>query len=541
MFHRSLKTVFVVLLVFVISSAASALPPEDALSARPAESVYTVMRIDDLNGLLQYVFSPANVEMMTSLANQEQAQIVGLVAAFAAQIPAKSVVIASGMAENGPFVQAVVSMPSSVRPKLDKVADGSATNIDIVTLLLGDAGMMFAEGFASEVRQGAKGPYYSLQDQVIFTAKEDLLLVASSQNELEASIDALEKKETRLSQGRRFDSPNYWQMHMDMNTTAALAEMAGGDALGVSGELTRLFKAPLKIEFAFSPKPGSFLLSAAINILESLADSARYKDSKPVKGGSLFLAGGGKLLFALSSPLAFRASDFKTHPEAAAGGEQFIQGLAAINISESDVEDLLNGSFSIALGSDATFMGTSVPGGYFALTGRKGTAAKVLGKLMESELSQAVSLAPLKVNGWDSAFSVDPAVSPVPLVFGVKQDTLFVGCLNSDALGKTPELSAEIAKMLDTPLFGLGVIDAAAIWNRLRQEAADPNSLLSATMQDPVKGIVSEILGADLSVPLIKIWSPELETVFMEFSITDVPQEKRLLPRLVKIGQTFAQ
>ena len=230
------------------------------------------------------------------------------------------------------------------------------------------------------------------------------------------------------------------------------------------------------------------------------------------------------------------------HPETAAGWDNIIKELEKINITEKDVEDLLNGAFTIVLGSDATVMGNPVPGGYLAFTGRKGTAARLLKNIMgNDQLTQAVPLVSLKVNGWDSAYEVDPAVSPVPLVFGVMKDTLFIGMLNSGALAKTPELPAEITKMLKDPLLGVGVIDAAGIWSRLRQEVADPNSLLSATMQDPVKGIVNDILAADLSVPLIKIWSPELETGFMEFSVVDVPQGKRLLPRLVKLGKMFAE
>jgi hypothetical protein len=130
------------------------------------------------------------------------------------------------------------------------------------------------------------------------------------------------------------------------------------------------------------------------------------------------------------------------------------------------------------------------------------------------------------------------------VVFGVKGETLFVGLLNSDTLDKTPEIPGGMAKILDGPLFGADVIDTAGIWNRVRQEVADPGSLLSMTMGDAldaVKDILDDVLGADLSVPLIKIWSPEVETCFAELDLVDVPQDKRLLPRLVKVGQMLAQ
>jgi len=539
MFIKLFKAVFVVFLVTALSSAALAFQPQDALSARPVESFYTVLCIDDLNGLLQNVFSPANIEMVKSLVEPEQVELVALVADFATQLSAKSLLVAVGMADMGPFMQTAVLMPAAVRPKLDKVADGSATGIDIVTLLLGENGAVFADMFEPDVQNGAKGPYYSLMGMVAIAAKGDLLLIASSQAELEASLDALEKKENRLSFKRRFDSPNYLLMYMDTPTVVALAEMFGGEDVPASA-LTKFFKAPLELEYGFEPKQGSFLLSGAVNLLDSLADSARYKDMKPVKGANLFLAGGGKLLLAFSSPQAFKSADLKALPEFAEGWNKLIEELEKMEITEGDVEDLLNGSLTIVLGSEATIMGASVPGGYITLTGRKGIAAKILGKLMENEeLTQMLPMAPLKVDGWELAFAADPETSPVPLVLGVTKDTLFVGLINSGALVKKPELPDEISKMLNDSLLGVGVIDTAGIWNLLKKEIADPNSLLSAAIEGDVKDIVNDVLGADISVPLIKIWYPELETAFMEFSVVDVPLEKRILPRLLKVAQMF--
>ena len=99
--------------------------------------------------------------------------------------------------------------------------------------------------------------------------------------------------------------------------------------------------------------------------------------------------------------------------------------------------------------------------------------------------------------------------------------------------------------MLNTPLFGVGVIDTAAVWKWVRQEIADPNSLLSASLAqndeaDAVKDLLQVILEAELSVPLVKIWSSELEKSFLECSVVDVSQGKRLLPRLLEAARMFA-
>ena len=152
-------------------------------------------------------------------------------------------------------------------------------------------------------------------------------------------------------------------------------------------------------------------------------------------------------------------------------------------------------------------------------------------------------MAPLKVDGWDCAFAVDPTLFQVPLVFGAKGDTLFVGILNAASLAKRPEISAAVSKTLNAPLFGVSVIDTAGIWNWLRQEIADPYSLMSTAMegQDAAKTIMKDILEADLSLTLIKAWTPELEVSFVECSIVEVPDGKRLLPRVLGAAQALGK
>lgn len=537
------KTILAVLFILVISSAASALSPYDALSSRSENSSYVVLGMNDLNGLMKEIFSPVNVAMFKPLMGQDQAMILNLAASFVTQIPAKTMVIAAGMtAEMAPFVQAAALMPTSVREKLGRLADGTATGAEIVTLLFGDAALMFAPGFAPEVQEGESGKYYSLDGQVVFAAKDDLLLIASSPAELEASIGALEKKEDRLAWKRRFDSPNFLLAHIDFLALVPIFEMAGGNFLGKPGDIAKTFKAPFEIEEALTINPGSYLISTAMNILDSLADTERFKGKKPEIGGSLIMAGGGKLLFAMAGQLALSGEDFKkSRPDIAAAWMKIVEGLETMKISESDINALLDGSCSIALGSDATVMGMKAPGGHIALTGHEGAAANIFKKLVESPLiSESIPLTSLEVEGWEKLVTVNQEVVPLPLIFGVMKDTLFLGFIDREALSVKPEISPEVAKMLDNPLFGVGVIDVAAIWDRLRKEVSDPGSLLSmAPGIEDVKGILNELLEADVSISLIKEWAPELGIGYTEFSVVDVPEEKLLMPRVFKIIQMF--
>ena len=540
MLKKSFKKIIVAtLFIFVFSSAAMALSPHNALSSRPAESFYATLCVNDLNGLLQDVFSPANLTMVKSMMDPEEAGVVDIIALFVSQIPANTVVINAGMTgEMIPFVQVAASMPASVRSKLDSVADGSASGADIVSLLLGDAALMFAGDFMPEVQKGEKGPFYSLAGMVAIAAKEDLLLIAASQEDLEASVDALENEEKRLAFKRRFDSPNYLLMHIDYNLLPKFGDALGDETLSQMKELSNMFKAPLEVELGFTPKPGSFLISGAANAMEAVVNAEeRFKDKKPVEGGGLFMAGGGKMLIAFSSPISFSSNDLKMYPKLLEGWQEFIAGLAMIDLSESDIESMLDGSISLALGSDAKVMGMNVPGGYIALTGREGAAIKIVEKLMGNPMvTGSIPLVPLKVDDWDALYTVHQEVIPMPILFGVMKDTLFLGFLDSEALGKKPDVSPEVAKMLEAPLFGAGVIDAGEIWNLLRKEVANPNSLLAMIPEMEVaKVFFNELLGADLSIPLIKIWATEIETTFIEFSIVDVPEEKQLIPRIMKL------
>ncbi|MCL2010843.1 MAG: ankyrin repeat domain-containing protein, partial [Synergistaceae bacterium] len=293
------------------------------------------------------------------------------------------------------------------------------------------------------------------------------------------------------------------------------------------------------IEIGFESKPGGYLISGAVNILEALTDASALVDKEPASGGGLFMAGGGKLLLALSSRLAFSADDLKAYPEIAEAWGKLTGVLEALNITGKNLEAMLNGYLTIAFGSEATIMGMKTSGGYVALTGRKGAAADILGRFIGNPLiAENMPLVPLKADGWDVLYAVNPSAAPAPLLLGLMKDTLFVGVVDSDALVKTPEVSPEVARMLEVPLFGLGFIDAAAIWSLLRREAADPNSLLyMAPGLEDFRGFLIEALEAELSVPLVKMWYPEPGTAFMEFSVADVPEDKRLLPRLSRITQ----
>ena len=211
--------------------------PLRALSARSVESfVYVTARVDDLGGKLKSIFSQDNVNMVVSLMPPQEVQQFRMVAAMASQIPAKSVAFVLS-AEMGnppiPSFQLVISIPDIYKPELERIAKGEARPIDIVALIMGRAGMPFAAGINVTVRQGAKGPYYEVEverESIVISARGGFLLMALSPSDLEASIDSIEDAEKRLTIKRRFGTPDYCFVNLDLLTLIAFAESQGGYA-----------------------------------------------------------------------------------------------------------------------------------------------------------------------------------------------------------------------------------------------------------------------------------------------------------------------
>lgn len=537
------KFVFVVLIVlFLVPSAAQARDPQEALSSRTGGAVYLTLRLEDLGGMLRTIFSPGNIETLTSFMKPEEAQGVRLVGSIASQLPVRSVsFIAGTTADKTPFLQIAASMPKELQPKLDLVAAGKATPEDLVTLVLGNGGLLLAAAVPPlKVQQGEKGPYYLIDNEVAISAKDDLLLMTLSSKDMQDSLNALEDGKNRLVLNRRFNSPDYYYLHVDVGMIAELAAQGNQEELAKEVDLKALqamFRAPLDLEVGFDSKPGSLLVSCAVNILEAFTGADRFKDMKPIPGGGMFLAGEGRALLGLAGATSFNAADLKAYPEAAKIWARIVKETSKRGIAETDIVNMLNGSFSFVAGSHATILGKPTPGAYLALSGQKGAAAKILDKILANEdFTKAVSVSPVKIDGWDRLFRVDPTLIPAPVLFGVKGDTLFVGVVDPDSLTKTPDLSPEAAKLLKNDLFAGGFVDVAGIWDYVKNQAGDKNSHIGtilATAPADLVSIVNNILGAELPVSFLKLWAPELETSFAELTVVDVPQEKRLLPRLI--------
>nr|WP_315099676.1 hypothetical protein [uncultured Fretibacterium sp.] len=547
-----------VLLAALVPAAWGAVP-QDALSAKPAGAIYSVFQVDDLGNLARSILSSENIDLFAPLLDKGEVEGFRIVAAIVSKMPVKTTALLAGTDENlTPFLQLALSLPAELKPQLDLVASGKAKPEDIVSLTLGDGAVAFGPLLNVELQKGPQGPYFLLNSQAALAARDGLLLVGLSPADLEASLKALADPKERLSVKRRHESRNFSLLHLDFPTLIKMAgeqqakekaDKKGGkkiDEIDLDA-LKKYFKAPLEIEYGIDKDPGSVLFSMGVNIEEALNSAylERFAKMDPVPGGEIFLAGGGRPLFALSSKLSFKGSDLDIYPEIAKLWKDGIKQLAQYGITESEVENLLSGSVSLVCGGSAAVAGAKMPGAYLALTGREGAASSIFKKVTESaKFAATLPTAPVDVKGWEMVLQVDPSLFPfpVPILFGVKGETLFVGVQDAAGLNTAPEISGTLKALLEKGSLSTSFFDFEAIRAFLDGALSDKSSPLYALAEELPRAIldsVKDVLGAELSVPFVGSWAPRMDEAFVKFSLVDVPAGKGLMAKIVKAAAQY--
>ncbi|NLL36498.1 MAG: hypothetical protein GX256_03120 [Fretibacterium sp.] len=545
---KHLRFTVLCLLLAALTSPAWSAVPQDALSAPGEESVYALLNLKDAGGLARYLLSPANIELITPLLGEEEAQLLQMISTIAAGVPSQELALLAGTdAEQRPFLQLAVALPSEAQAKLDLVSSGQAGPEDIVTLLMGEGALSLAGGFAPEVQEASFGPFYSLDGQVAITARDNLMLFTLSPEELGRSVAALEEPEKRLALKRRYESRDFLYLHLDAATLFAIAKSQGANSSEeeVFDAIQAAFQAPLDLEFDFATLPDRTRLSMGANLKEALASEylARLEEMPSIPGGHLHLKGKGRPLFAVGGRTAFRFSDLEsTHPMAAAFLKEVVDLFSEIGVMEEDIEALLSDTLSFVVGGSATLQGVDIPGVYLAVNGKDGAAARILSKILEEKsFAESVPLAPLSLEGWDSLFSLDPALLPFPVVFGVKGEMLFLGIAEPTTFDDQPELTENVQALLEESSIGVGFLDFDAIWSWLKKEMDSDESLLVAMMglEPPILEGIRTVLGARLSVPFLSFCTSSIETAFVDFVIAEVPEDERLIPRVIQVVKAF--
>ena len=186
-----------------------------------------------------------------------------------------------------------------------------------------------------------------------------------------------------------------------------------------------------------------------------------------------------------------------------------------------------------------------MPGAYLALTGREGAASSIFKKVTESaKFAATLPTAPVDVKGWEMVLQVDPSLFPfpVPILFGVKGETLFVGVQDAAGLNTAPEISGTLKALLEKGSLSTSFFDFEAIRAFLDGALSDKSSPLYALAEELPRAIldsVKDVLGAELSVPFVGSWAPRMDEAFVKFSLVDVPAGKGLMAKIVKAAAQY--
>lgn len=531
-----------VLVLTIFASSVFAAKPQDALSIRPEDSIYFVLGLSDAGNLSRWVMSQENIDafMPLILSSESSNEIIGileLVRAITSNTPLKSAALNIGITKedpNEPFIQMAFTVDDKLAPTVAKIKDGTAEASDFAKLFLGlDSAMLsFAEPMIKT--ELGEDNVYSINNEIKFKAVGDLLILALSDNDLKAALNAVDVEDARLfhSIERKFDTEDFIFFHADFDTIKTLDD---DEAIQ---NMAKYFAKPMHIEFAFKRVPDKFSMSIGFNPREAIKEEyiTRFlKDSvPPVKGCYVDLdkAGGS------TSPILAMAGilrtekilDHKEIKELWAKGAKFIEQITGI--TEADMMGILNGAFSIVVNDVINMEGIKLPALYMSFKGQEGAPAQIFDKLANSKFFARIQ---------DKTLQLDSSISPVSCLVINHGDSLAFDFADLASLNEKPQPSGAFAELMNQEGISVFWLDFEGI----QKWIADNNVMEILTPMAKIFGYgkiaedAAKILSAKLSVPSVLVWAESEEKIHWEFAIKEVAPEDGLLTRIVSICKDY--
>ena len=539
--------VLAILGLLVFSGAAYSAQTEDALSSRPDDAVYIVLRLEDTARFLQWLFSKDNLNLFMPLIMKGQSQadvmvIAETINAFVSVSPLRSAAVVVGVTRKdvkSPFLQAAFKVSPELSDTVKKVADGTANASDIARLLIGDK---MAAAFAETMIKVSadKGNILRVNNEVFMTARDDVVLVGASINDVRLALRALNEEDSRLFTKitRKFTDEDFALLHVDYETAADLDDKGEIDDL----DARKYFAKPLNVEFAFKRFTDKFRISTNLNLREALAK--KYADKlqkqaetwKAVKGGNIDLANVG----GSASPIA--AMGTYINFESIKDDELWKPAIKSLlrnmrvrfKVSEEETAALLTGPFSAVVNDTVTYEGFKIPALYVSQTGKKGAAAKVFERFTNSQHFAKVQ---------EGVLQLDSSISPISCLAANKGEVLCVDFAELDSLAAKPELKPALSELLEHESIASMWFDFAGVqaWINDEENGVFATVAPFATFMGYGKYVQAarDILGAELSVPSVSIWGPEPETIYTEFALKDIDVNNGLFARIIKVYNDF--
>lgn len=528
--------------VMLLTGSAYSAQPEDALTVRPNESVYGVLKLSDTSGFLKWLFSEENIDIFMPLviASENSNDIMGgieMIRSVAQNTPLKSAVVIAGVTSEDikkqePFFQAAFTVSSEHNSIVRNLSEGRANAKDIAKLLLGKDSPLIP--FAETMIKVERGNDNILRiDNAVFVkAVEDVILVGLSEEDVKLSVKALEDEKARLHAilSRAFKTQDFALIHVDPKTAEAFDandELKDGDISGYCDK-------PVTVELGFEKLADKFTLSLHGNYLEAMSDKYRkkLKPVKAVKGGYIDLknsGGASEPMLAMGGLFNLAGADeLKESKEFL--DEMFGQLKKRFGIEKKDVYALFNGPFSIIVNGSVMFESFKIPALYMSQTGEKGAASRVYSELTKSKYFHKVH---------DGILQVDSSLSPVSCIIGNAGDTLGVAFAELASFSDRPKTEGAFGSLMSQESIASLWLDFAGIQSWLND---DSNGVFAALT--PIASIfgyggllelVRDILNADLSVRSMSFRAENHETFHFEFALKDVRPEDGFMSKMVKL------
>ena len=181
---------FALSLTLVPASGVFAAMPDDAITGRLDSSFRLKLRLDNLENVKSVLDHPL-VALYSAFLREEKTGGVMYALNLALGLNPKSIVFVVGTDAGQLFLQMAVSMPEAALPQLKSIELGKAAKAELSAFLAG--GSQELAGLYPVVSEGINGPYYFFKDTVYLAARENLLLIALSLEDLASSLNALDK------------------------------------------------------------------------------------------------------------------------------------------------------------------------------------------------------------------------------------------------------------------------------------------------------------------------------------------------------------
>jgi hypothetical protein len=170
-----------------LSSVAWAVSPNDALTGRPDSEIRLKLRLDNLENV-KSVFDHPLMALYSTFLREEKTGGVMYALNLALGLQPKSVAFVVGKDGEQTFLQMAVSMPETAMSILNSIEWGDASKSELTAFLAEEAGAAL---------EGVNGPYYFFKETVFLAARDNLLLIALTLDDLNASLEALNKAGVR--------------------------------------------------------------------------------------------------------------------------------------------------------------------------------------------------------------------------------------------------------------------------------------------------------------------------------------------------------